>query len=208
MEPSHCKLYVVTRGRLYKLKCTPTQWEHPATATPKHSLQFLIDKSSTRTKQANILEAHMFRTLYAALNTSTKWHLTLTRPSPNKISMASFRMGRRPPWWIPMPRFSNGSTCSTCTSVATATKATVRSYTKWSKYTAASCAQPPECRGNKSRPDGSGNKRNKKFQEFLKLWKWVHMVNTPLITNFMCTYNKESSLLAPTLDCYAKMIKG
>lgn len=38
---------------------------------------------------------------------------TLSRPSEKRISMVSFRMGSRPPWWIPMPLFNNGSTCST-----------------------------------------------------------------------------------------------
>lgn len=38
---------------------------------------------------------------------------TLSRPSENRISMVSFRMGSRPPWWMPMPLLSSGSTCST-----------------------------------------------------------------------------------------------
>ncbi len=40
--------------------------------------------------------------------------LTFISPSENRISMVSFRIGRRPPWWIPIPLFSNGRTCSTC----------------------------------------------------------------------------------------------
>ena len=38
---------------------------------------------------------------------------TLSRPSEKSISMVSFRMGSRPPWWIPIPLFNSGSTCST-----------------------------------------------------------------------------------------------
>lgn len=38
---------------------------------------------------------------------------TLIRPSEKRISIVSFRMGSRPPWWIPIPLFNNGSTCST-----------------------------------------------------------------------------------------------
>ena len=34
-------------------------------------------------------------------------------PSWNSISVVSFKMGRRPEWWIPIPLFSRGSTCST-----------------------------------------------------------------------------------------------
>mmetsp|Transcript_9773 Transcript_9773/g.33724 ORF Transcript_9773/g.33724 Transcript_9773/m.33724 type:complete len:221 (-) Transcript_9773:644-1306(-) len=30
----------------------------------------------------------------------------------NKISISSFRIGSRPPWWIPIPFFSRGSMCS------------------------------------------------------------------------------------------------
>ena len=32
----------------------------------------------------------------------------LMRPSEKRISMISLRMGRRPPWWMPMPRFRSG----------------------------------------------------------------------------------------------------
>ena len=39
---------------------------------------------------------------------------TLSRESWNRISMTSFRMGSRPPWWMPMPRLSSGSTASIC----------------------------------------------------------------------------------------------
>ena len=39
------------------------------------------------------------------------------RPSPNRISVVSLRIGRRPPWWMPIPRFRRGSTFSTCVRV-------------------------------------------------------------------------------------------
>lgn len=38
---------------------------------------------------------------------------TLSRPSEKRISMVSFRMGSKPPWWIPIPLFRSGRTCST-----------------------------------------------------------------------------------------------
>ena len=38
----------------------------------------------------------------------------LIRPSWNRSSVVSFRIGSRPPWWMPMPRRSSGRTFSTC----------------------------------------------------------------------------------------------
>jgi hypothetical protein len=37
----------------------------------------------------------------------------LMRPSWKRISITSLSSGRRPPWWIPMPRFSSGSSDTT-----------------------------------------------------------------------------------------------
>ena len=42
---------------------------------------------------------------------------TLMSPSPKRISTTSFSRGRRPPWWIPMPRFRRGRRASTWGSV-------------------------------------------------------------------------------------------
>ena len=39
--------------------------------------------------------------------------LTLMSPSEKRISIVSFRIGNKPEWWMPIPFFSNGNTCST-----------------------------------------------------------------------------------------------
>ena len=38
---------------------------------------------------------------------------TLIKPSEKRISIVSFKIGSSPEWWIPMPRFNSGRTCST-----------------------------------------------------------------------------------------------
>ena len=41
----------------------------------------------------------------------------LMRLSWNKISITSFTIGSRPPWWMPTPRCSSGSMLCTCGSL-------------------------------------------------------------------------------------------
>ena len=39
---------------------------------------------------------------------------TLIKPSANRISTSSLRTGKRPPWWMPMPRRKNGTSEIIC----------------------------------------------------------------------------------------------
>ena len=56
----------------------------------------------------------------------------LMRPSPKRISVVSLRMGRRPPWWMPIPRFKSGRTFSTCGSARSSSDKTCIAFWKTS----------------------------------------------------------------------------
>jgi len=94
----------------------------PRSSSPRRPARPLIWMNSPELRFRNSFPSH----LRTAVNTTVLAGMlspmlnvsvaksTLSRPSWNRISITSLRIGSSPPWWIPIPRRSSGRMCSIC----------------------------------------------------------------------------------------------